>query len=168
MQLKVEDKYIPKTKDQLIEDRLRILINSNLPASTLKSEYEKLVPTVSGPKTQKEALEIQKLEAEIIKKDAETKKVMAEVGANKNGKDVPKNIGQTTANTIGASDAAELLSQIDTIAKGNNIPVANLYNIIEQANNRSIEAGLFDNVSEEDHKNFIKNEIWRKYRIDLK
>ena len=167
-EVKVEDKYIPKTKDQLIEDRLRILINSNLPASTLKSEYEKLVPTVSGPKTQKEALEIQKLEAEIIKKDAETKKVMAEVGANKNGKDVPKNIGQTTANTIGASDAAELLSQIDTIAKGNNIPVANLYNIIEQANNRSIEAGLFDNVSEEDHKNFIKNEIWRKYRIDLK
>jgi hypothetical protein len=46
--------------------------------------------------------------------------------------------------------------------------VANLYNIVEQANNRSIEKGLFDDVSEEDHKNFIKNEIWRKYRIDLK
>lgn len=167
-EVKVEDKYIPKTRDQLIEDRLRILMNSNLPASTLKSEYEKLVPTISGPKTQKEMLEIQKLEAEIEKRNAETKKVMAETGANKKGKDVPKNIGQTTANTIGASDAADLLSKIDTIAKSNNIPTAELYNIIEQANNRAIESGLFDNVSEDDHKNFIKNEIWRKYRIDLK
>ena len=167
-EVKVEDKYVPKTKDQLIEDRLRILMNSNLPASTMKSEYEKLVPTVVGPKTQKEALEIQKLEADIIKKDAETKKVLAEVGANKKGKDVPKNIGQTTASMIGGSDAETLIKQLDAIAQKNNIPAVDLYNILDQANNRAIETGLFDNVSEEDHKNFIKNEIWRKYRIDLK
>lgn len=165
-EVKVEDKYVPKTKDQLIEDRLRILMNSNLPASTMKSEYEKLVPTMTGPKTQKEMLEIQKLEADILKKEAETKKVMAETGADKKGKDVPKNIGQSTANTIGSSDAETLLKQIDAIAKANNIPVANLYNIVEQANNRAVES--FYDVSEDDHKNFIKNEIWRKYRIDLK
>lgn len=165
-EVKVEDKYVPKTKDQLIEDRLRILINSDLPASHMKSEYEKLVPTITGPKTQKEALEVQKLEADILKKEAETKKVMAETGANKKSKDVPKNIGQSTANTIGASDAETLLKQLDTIAKANNIPVGDMYNIVEQANNRAVES--FYNVSEEDHKNFIKNEIWRKYRIDLK
>ena len=167
-EVKVEDKYVPKTRDQLIEDRLRILMNSGLSAKDMKSEYEKLVPTVTGPKTQKEQLEIQKLEAEIAKRNAETNKVMAETGNDKKVKDVPKNIGQTTANTIGTSDAAELLSQIDTIAKSNNIPVANLYNIIEQANNRAIETGLFSNVNEDDYKNFIKNEIWRKYKIDLK
>lgn len=167
-EVKVEDKYIPKTRDQLIEDRLRILMNSNLPASTMKSEYEKLVPTMVGPKSQKEALEIQKLEADIIKKDAETKKVLAEVGANKKGKDVPKNIGQATASMIGGSDAETLIKQLDAIAQKNNIPAVDLYNILDQANNRAIETGLFDNVSEEDHKNFIKNEIWRKYKIDLK
>ena len=167
-EVKVEDKYVPKTRDQLLEDRLTILMNSGLSAKDMKSEYEKLVPTVTGPKTQKEQLEIQKLEAEIAKRNAETKKVMAETGNDKKVKDVPKNIGQTTANTIGASDAAELLSKIDTIAKSNNIPVANLYNIIEQANNRAIETGLFGNVNEEDHENFIKNELWRKYKIDLK
>ena len=167
-EIKVEDKYVPKTRDQLIEDRLNILMNSGLSAKDMKSEYEKLVPTVTGPKTQKEALEIQKLEADILKKEAETKKVMAETGANKKGKDVPKNIGQTTANTIGGSDAETLIKQLDAIAQKNNIPVVELYNILDQANNRAIESGLFDNVSEEDHKNFIKNEIWRKYRIDLK
>ena len=134
----------------------------------MKSEYEKLVPTVVGPKTQKEALEIQKLEADILKKEAETKKVMAETGANKKSKDVPKNIGQTTANTIGASDAETLLQQLDAIAQKNNIPIADMYNILDQANSRAIETGVFDNVSEDDHKNFIKNELWRKYRIDLK
>lgn len=167
-EIKVEDKYIPKTKDQLIEDRLNILMNSGLSARDMKSEYEKLVPTVVAPKTQKEALEIQKLQADITKKDAETKKVLADTVEGKKGNDIPKNIGQSTANTIGASDAAELLSQLDTIAKANNIPVANLYNIVEQANNRAIESGVFSDVSEEDHKNFIKNEIWRKYRIDAK
>lgn len=166
-EVKVEDKYVPKTKDQLIEDRLRILMNSNLPASTMKSEYEKLVPTAVGPKTQKEALEIQKLEADIIKKEAETKKVMAEVGANKKGKDVPKNIGQSTANAIGASDAETLLKQLDTIANHNNIPIADMYNILDQANNRAVESSVFGDVSEDDHKNFIKSELWRKYRIDL-
>ena len=167
-EIKVEDKYVPKTKDQLIEDRLRILINSKLPASYMKSEYEKLVPTITGPKTQKEALEIQKLEVDILKKEAETKKVMAETGANKKGKDVPKNIGQTTANTIGASDAETLLQQLDAIAQKNNIPIADMYNILDQANNRAVESSVFGDVSEDDHKNFIKNEIWRKYRIDLK
>lgn len=167
-EVKVEDKYIPKTRDQLIEDRLRILINSNLPASHMKSEYEKLVPTISGPKSQKEALEIQKLEADILKKEAETKKVMAETGANKKGKDVPKNIGQSTANVIGGSDAESLLQQLDAIAQKNNIPIADMYNILDQANSRAIETGVFDNVSEDDHKNFIKNELWKKYRIDLK
>lgn len=167
-EVKVEDKYIPKTKDQLIEDRLRILMNSNLPASTMKSEYEKLVPTVVGPKTQKEALEIQKLEADILKKEAETKKVMAETGANKKSKDVPKNIGQSTANAIGASDAETLLQQLDAIAQKNNIPIADMYNILDQANNRAVESSVFGDVSEDDHKNFIKNELWRKYRIDLK
>ena len=164
-EIKVEDKYIPKTKDQLIEDRLRILMNSNLPASTMKSEYEKLVPTIVGPKTQKEQLEIQKLEAEILKKNAETKKVNAETGK---GKDVPKNIGQTTADKLGGSDAEALIKQLDVIAQANKIPAVELYNILDQANNRAIETGLFDDVSEEDHKNFIKNEIWRKYKIDLK
>ena len=167
-EIKVEDKYVPKTKDQLIEDRLRILMNSNLPASTMKSEYEKLVPTTVGPKSQKEALEIQKLEAEILKREAETKKIMSETGTDKKGKDVPKSIGQTTANTIGGSDAEALIKQLDTIAQANKIPAAELYNILDQANNRAIETGIFDNVSEEDHKNFIKNELWRKYRIDLK
>lgn len=167
-EVKVEDKYVPKTKDQLIEDRLRILMDSGLPASTMKSEYEKLVPTMSGPKSQKEALEIQKLEADIAKRIAETKKVTAETGANKKGKDIPKNIGQSTASIIGGSDAETLLKQLDTIAQKNNIPVVDMYNILDQANNRAIESGLFDNVSEEDHKNFIKNELWRKYKIDLK
>ena len=167
-EVKVEDKYIPKTRDQLIEDRLRILMNSNLPASTLKSEYEKLVPTMRGPKTEKEALEIQKLEAEIAKRNAETKKVMSESGNDKKIKDVPKNIGQSTASIIGGSDAESLLKRLDAIAQKNNIPVADMYNILDQANNRAIESGLFDNVSEDDHKNFIKNELWRKYRIDLK
>ena len=167
-EIKVEDKYVPKTRDQLIEDRLRILMNSGLSAKDMQSEYEKLVPSVRGPKTQKEALEIQKLEADIIKKDAETKKVLAETGANKKSKDVPKNIGQNTANTIGASDAETLIKQLDAIAQKNNIPVVELYNILDQANNRAIETGLFNDVSEDDHKNFIKNEIWRKYRIDLK
>ena len=143
-------------------------MNSGLSAKDMKSEYEKLVPTVTGPKTQKEQLEIQKLEAEILKKNAETKKVNAETGNDKKVKDVPKNIGQTTANTIGASDAAELLSQIDTIAQKNNIPVVDLYNILDQANNRVIETGLFGNVNEDDHENFINNEMWKKYKIDLK
>ena len=167
-EVKVEDKTIPKTRDQLIEDRLRILMDSGLPAATLKTEYEKLVPTLAGPKSQKEQLEIQKLEAEILKREAETKKVMAEVGANKKGKDVPKNIGQSTANTIGGTDAEDLIKQLDTIAQKNNIPAVELYNILDQANNRAVETGVFDDVSEKDHKNFIKNEIWRKYRIDLK
>lgn len=167
-EIKVEDKYIPKTKDQLIEDRLSILMNSGLSAKDMKSEYEKLVPTVTGPKTQKEQLEIQKLEAEIAKKNAETKKVNAETGANKKGKDLPKNIGQSTANIIGGSDAETLLKKLDTIAQKNNIPAGDLYNILDQANNRAIESGVFDNVSEDDHENFIKNELWRKYRIDLK
>lgn len=167
-EIKGEDKYVPKTKDQLIEDRLRILMNSNLPASTMKSEYEKLVPTIVGPKSQKEQLEIQKLEAEILKREAETKKVLAEVGANKKDKDVPKNIGQTTASTIGGSDAEALIKQLDVISQANKIPAAELYNILDQANNRAIETGLFDDVSEDGHKNFIKNELWRKYKIELK
>ena len=167
-EIKVEDKYVPKTKDQLIEDRLNILMNSGLSAKDMKSEYEKLVPTVTGPKTQKEQLEIQKLEAEIAKRNAETKKVNAEIGANKNGKDIPKNIGQSTANIIGVSDAETLLKKLDTIAQKNNIPAVALYNILDQANNRAIESGIFDNVSEDDHENFIKNELWRKYKIDLK
>ena len=167
-EVKVEDKYVPKTRDQLIEDRLNILMNSGLSAKDMKSEYEKLVPTVTGPKTQKEQLEIQKLEAEIAKRNAETKKVMAEMGNDKKVKDVPKNIGQSTANIIGGSDAESLLQQLDTIAQKNNIPVVDMYKILDQANNRTIESGLFDNVNEEDHKNFIKNELWKKYRIDLK
>lgn len=167
-EVKVEDKYVPKTKEQLIEDRLRILMNSNLPVSMMQTEYEKLVPTMTGPKTQKENLEIQKLEAEIAKRNAETKKVIAETGANKKGKDVPKNIGQNTAKVIGGSDAKDLLKQLDTIARKNNIPIEGMYNILEQANNTVIESGLFDNVNEDAHKKFIKDQLWIKYRIDLK
>lgn len=167
-EIKVEDKYVPKTREQLLEDRLRILINSNLPASTMQEEYEKLVPTRTGPKTEKEALEIQKLEAEITKKNAETKKVMAETGADKKGKDVPKNIGQNTANVIGGSDAKDLLNKLDTIARKNNIPIEDMYKILDQANNTVIESGLFNNVNEDAHEKFIKDQLWLKYRIDLK
>lgn len=156
--INVGETKVKKPVEELMTERLNLIYNSGLPLAQIQA-LEKQV--LGDAKSKKEAKELAKIDAQINKYNLESQRITKDIKSNPTTK-VPNQVGEKTSELIGGSDAKSVLNQVNTIANGYNLPLAGLYDLVEQANNMT-STGAFSNVDEDMYKELLASLINQKY-----
>ena len=94
---------------------------------------------------------------------AEANKAQNDKGNKKTDKTIPKDIGEKLYDKLGSSDGPATLKKYETIAKSKNIPLQDVYNILDNALQPTTESFWFYNVDEDTYDGRVLNLLKQKY-----
>ena len=154
------DKSVNKTPQEQILDRVALMQKHGLSATEIKAEMKKILP---DPMSKKDKAELEKINAQTMKALAEANKAQNNKGNKKTDKTIPKDIGEKLYDKLGSSDGPATLKKYETIAKSKNIPLQDVYNILDNALQPTTESFWFYNVDEDTYDGRVLNLLKQKY-----
>ena len=154
------DVSVDKTPQEQILDRVALMQKHGLSATEIKAEMKKILP---DPMSKKDKAELEKINAQTMKALAEANKAQNNKGNKKTDKTIPKDIGEKLYDKLGSSDGPATLKKYETIAKSKNIPLQDVYNILDNALQPTTESFWFYNVDEDTYDGRVLNLLKQKY-----
>ena len=154
------DASVNKTPQEQILDRIELMQKHGLSATEIKAEMKKILP---DPMSKKDKAELEKINAQTMKALAEANKAQNNKGNKKTDKTIPKDIGEKLYDKLGSSDGPATLKKYETIAKSKNIPLQDVYNILDNALQPTTESFWFYNVDEDTYDGRVLNLLKQKY-----
>ena len=154
------DTSVNKTPQEQILDRVALMQKHGLSATEIKAEMKKVLP---DPMSKKDKAELEKINAQTMKALAEANKAQNNKGNKKTDKTIPKDIGEKLYDKLGSSDGPATLKKYETIAKSKNIPLQDVYNILDNALQPTTESFWFYNVDEDTYDGRVLNLLKQKY-----
>ena len=154
------DVSVDKTPQEQILDRVALMQKHGLSATEIKAEMKKILP---DPMSKKDKAELEKINAQTMKALAEANKAQNDKGNKKTDKTIPKDIGEKLYDKLGSSDGPATLKKYETIAKSKNIPLQDVYNILDNALQPTTESFWFYNVDEDTYDGRVLNLLKQKY-----
>ena len=154
------EKSVNKTPQEQILDRVALMQKHGLSATEIKAEMKKILP---DPMSAKDKAELGKIFAQTNKYNAEAIKAQNDKSSKKTDKTVPKEIGEKLYDKLGSSDGPATLKKYETIAKSKNIPLQDVYNILDNALQPTTESFWFYNVDEDTYDGRVLNLLKQKY-----
>ena len=154
------DVSVDKTPQEQILDRVALMQKHGLSATGIKAEMKKILP---DPMSKKDKAELEKINAQTMKALAEANKAQNNKGNKKTDKTIPKDIGEKLYDKLGSSDGPATLKKYETIAKSKNIPLQDVYNILDNALQPTTESFWFYNVDEDTYDGRVLNLLKQKY-----
>ena len=151
---------VDKTPQEQILDRVALMQKHGLSATEIKAEMKKILP---DPMSAKDKAELAKISAQTNKYNAEAYKAQNDKGNKKTDKTIPKDIGEKLYDKLGSSDGPATLKKYETIAKSKNIPLQDVYNILDNALQPTTESFWFYNVDEDTYDGRVLNLLKQKY-----
>ena len=151
---------VNKTPQEQILDRVALMQKHGLSATEIKAEMKKILP---DPMSKKDKAELEKINAQTMKALAEANKAQNNKGNKKTDKTIPKDIGEKLYDKLGSSDGPATLKKYETIAKSKNIPLQDVYNILDNALQPTTESFWFYNVDEDTYDGRVLNLLKQKY-----
>ena len=151
---------VNKTPQEQILDRIALMQKHGLSATEIKAEMKKILP---DPMSKKDKAELEKINAQTMKALAEANKAQNDKGNKKTDKTIPKDIGEKLYDKLGSSDGPATLKKYETIAKSKNIPLQDVYNILDNALQPTTESFWFYNVDEDTYDGRVLNLLKQKY-----
>ena len=151
---------VNKTPQEQILDRVALMQKHGLSATEIKAEMKKILP---DPMSAKDKAELEKINAQTNKYNAEAIKAQNDKSSKKTDKTVPKEIGEKLYDKLGSSDGPATLNKYETIAKDKNIPLHDVYNILDNALQPTTESFWFYNVDEDTYDGRVLNLLKQKY-----
>ena len=151
---------VNKTPQEQILDRVALMQKHGLSATEIKAEMKKILP---DPMSKKDKAELEKINAQTMKALAEANKAQNDKGNKKTDKTIPKDIGEKLYDKLGSSDGPATLKKYETIAKSKNIPLQDVYNILDNALQPTTESFWFYNVDEDTYDGRVLNLLKQKY-----
>ena len=154
------DVSVNKTPQEQILDRIALMQKHGLSATEIKAEMKKILP---DPMSAKDKAKLEKINAQTMKALAEANKAQNDKGNKKTDKTIPKDIGEKLYDKLGSSDGPATLKKYETIAKSKNIPLQDVYNILDNALQPTTESFWFYNVDEDTYDGRVLNLLKQKY-----
>ena len=151
---------VNKTPQEQILDRIELMQKHGLSSTEIKAEMKKILP---DPMSKKDKAELEKINAQTMKALAEANKAQNNKGNKKTDKTIPKDIGEKLYDKLGSSDGPATLKKYETIAKSKNIPLQDVYNILDNALQPTTESFWFYNVDEDTYDGRVLNLLKQKY-----
>ena len=153
------DTFVPKSPQEQILERVALMKKHGLSVADIKAEIKKILP---DPISKKEKAELDKIYALTNKALAETKKAENGGSGKKPYNTVPKDIGENLYNMLGSYDGRAMVEKYEAIAKDKNIPLQDVYKILDYALQPTTE-GWFYNVSEETYDERVNALLEQQY-----
>ena len=154
------DKSVNKTPQEQILDRVALMQKHGLSATEIKAEMKKILP---DPMSAKDKAELGKIFAQTNKYNAEAIKAQNDKGSKKTDKTIPKDVGEKLYDKLGSSDGPATLKKYETIAKSKNIPLQDVYKVLDDALQPTTESFWFYNVDEDSYDGRVLNLLKQKY-----
>ena len=154
------DVSVNKTPQEQILDRVALMQKHGLSATEIKAEMKKILP---DPMSKKDKAELEKINAQTMKALAEANKAQNDKGSKKTDKTIPKDVGEKLYDKLGSSDGPATLKKYETIAKSKNIPLQDVYNILDNALQPTTESFWFYNVDEDTYDGRVLDMLKQKY-----
>lgn len=151
---------VNKTPQEQILDRVALMQKHGLSATEIKAEMKKILP---DPMSKKDKAELEKINAQTMKALAEANKAQNDKGSKKTDKTIPKDIGEKIYDKLGSSDGPATLKKYETIAKSKNIPLQDVYNILDNALQPTTESFWFYNVDEDTYDGRVLDMLKQRY-----
>ena len=151
---------VNKTPQEQILDRVALMQKHGLSATEIKAEMKKLLP---DPMSAKDKAELAKISAQTNKYNAEANKAQNDKNSKKTDKTIPKEIGEKLYDKLGSSDGPAILSKYETIAKDKNIPLYDVYKVLDDALQPTTESFWLYNVDEDRFDGRVLNLLKQKY-----
>ena len=154
------DKVVNKTPQEQILDRIALMRQNGLSATEIKAEMKKILP---DPMSKKDKAELEKINAQTMKALAEAKKAQNDKDNKKTDKTIPKEIGENLYDKLGSSDGPAILNKYETIAKDKNIPLYDMYKVLDDALQPTTESFWFYNVDEDSYDGRVLDILKQRY-----
>ena len=154
------EKSVNKTPQEQILDRVALMQKHGLSATEIKAEMKKILP---DPMSAKDKAELAKISAQTNKYNAEAIKAQNDKNSKKTDKTIPKDIGEKLYDKLGSSDGPAILNTYETIAKSKDIPLHDMYKILDDALQPTTESFWFYNVDEDTYDGRVLNLLKQKY-----
>ena len=154
------DKTVNKTPQEQILDRIELMQKHGLSATEIKAEMKKILP---DPISAMDKANLEKIHAQTAKALAEANKAQNDKGSKKTDKTIPKDIGEKLYDKLGSTDGPNTMEKYETIAKSKNIPLQDVYKILDDALQPTTESFWFYNVDEDSYDGRVLNMLKQKY-----